>query len=507
MLLSCANNFDNAFMDPDARTCWDRYFIVKQPTDLQDAVQSTKDVVTFLEDHYPTVDADELQWHIQNTSRIVTPHATLSRAFVLPAVKVSPSSQLLRFTLVMAHQIADGMAARVWTAHFQELMNTPLAAIRASFPSLLDSLRTRLILPQEALYPCIQGNKARRRWFWAITLVLRHVTKPAPESFPLPLFRDATIPSALPEERPFADVLPYNSQPILNSKVLKAYIGIGPASKLYALCREADCSVGAGLFVLVAIVMMEFHALRHPDIPDAERKPFAGSFPINPRSLFYHPELPNSCMLAFSSGITLPFLSPSLPLEPRIRLLARSAQRQLSRYQKRPPAAVTNGLSPRERALRYWGPAGPARVLQLNYLDALARVDAKLPPERRLGINPGGPSLVPAMPSAATCCVSSVGRAETFLPPPPASSQDKDGLSATFAGSSAAIRPREEEFLVGIAGLPDGGITINVSYDSCAVDDGWADMWRRRIESLLDEVRVSGLKEKNASEVQERARL
>lgn len=85
--------------------------------------------------------------------------------------------------------------------------------------------------------------------------------------------------------------------------------------------------------------MMELYEKLEPDVKLADRKCFITGFPLNPRAFFGFSTDPDSMMLAFSDGISLPFLSSDLSATGRLRLLARQAQRQLSAYQKRPKAA------------------------------------------------------------------------------------------------------------------------------------------------------------------------
>ncbi|ROW16376.1 hypothetical protein VPNG_02702 [Cytospora leucostoma] len=75
------------------------------------------------------------------------------------------------------------------------------------------------------------------------------------------------------------------------------------------------CSIGAVLFVLVEIVMMENYEERAPDIQLHDRLLFVGSFPISPHPFFDHKAEVDSTMLAFSDGFVLPFLLSHLDLE------------------------------------------------------------------------------------------------------------------------------------------------------------------------------------------------
>lgn len=474
---TAARSFDASFMDPDARTQWNRYFVVTQPADEKAALLDTKDSVTFLEDHFDKIDFAQLHTHMQNCSRIIQPHLALSRHYIHPLTRCSPTTYTLRITHIIAHQISDGMTTTRWNAHLFRLLNYDSKDLRASIISLLSSFTDRLIPAQEDLYPPITGSQARQRWFWAITLVLRHVARPLPACFQNPLRRTAPLAPSLPPEPIFAPILSYDRPPTLNGGGLHTFIPPASASVLNRLCKAAHCSTGAGMFVLVALTMMDIHSIRSPSSPPL---PFIGSFPIDPRSSFGNPQ-PDSCMLAFSPGVVLPFLDPSLPTASRFKLLVRSAQRQLSQYQKRPQRAAF-----RTKAQQIM----TSRLLQLNYLNILLRVDAVLPPERRSGFIPGGPELAPPpLTSLATCGVSSIGKPNPELAPGTIRLDDETkAFAAEIAGGQVTIRPREGEFLVGVMGAHNGAISLQVSYDACAMDPVWVRKWGEHIVHLLDGV-------------------
>lgn len=186
-------------------------------------------------------------------------------------------------------------------------------------------------------------------------------------------------------------------------------------------------------------------------------------------------------MLAFSDGVVLPFLSSQLDLEGRIKLLVRSAQRQLSRYQKRQRNVDTN-------MLEYMGPRGAGRVIPMNYLDIIERANNKLPEHLRQNFHyqehlPKQPN-----PTLATCGVSSIGRNSSFLE---AGQYDldrplaDDELVADIRETWQNVRPRDGEFLVGIWGDNDS-IGAGVSYDACAIDPAWAAIWKEKVETILE---------------------
>jgi hypothetical protein len=476
------------YMNPDARRKGDRFFAIVRPTGLEHALSLAQDPLVFLSDHYPSVDPDKLYFHAQNVARAFDPQESLVKVMVLPPETSGRGCCSLRFLFVEAHQISDGLTNANWTGDFKQLLNTKSQDLESAIPSLVSTLHERLPPPQEDLYPPVSGPRARQRWFWAITLVLRHVQTPLPPAFQNPLRRPIPLKASAPDLRKFDRVLDYSRVPPLNAGTVVAHIGSNGTRRLHRLCREVGCSIGAGSFVLAGIVMMEIHEKRFPDIPLRERQAFIGSFPINPRPFFNHKARPDSLMLAFSDGVVLPFLPSHLDLDGRIRLLVRSAQRQLSRYQKRPRNDrhdVTADL------LEYMGPRGAGRVIPMTYLDVIERANTKLPDHLREVELPYQKALPKhANPTMATCGVSSVGRSDPATVPGqvdltrPLASED-DALIAEITGTRQNVRPREGEFLVGIWGS-DGSIGANVSYDSCAIDPAWAQVWKEKMETILD---------------------
>lgn len=481
-LLSTRATSTARLMDADAASKSDRFFVVQVPKDYDDAVRSAEEPIVFVDDHYSTVDPDELYYHAQNTARTFDADKSLARLMVLPLEGTGAGTYHLRFLFVLAHQISDGLTNRSWSIDLMRLLNKKTVELQESIPSLIATLRERLPTPQEDLYPRITGSRARQRWFWAITLVLRHVQKPLPAAFQNPL-RSQGEPtrSAVPQPKSFERFLDYTKTPPLNAGTIRALVGKEGTRRLHRACRQAGCSVGAGSFVLVGLVMMEIYEQRFPDIPLHERLPFIGSFPINPRPFFDHQAEEDSMMLAFSDGVVLPFLPSHLDLEGRIKLLVRSAQRQLSRYQKRPRNGDTN-------MLEYMGPRGAGRVIAMNYLDIVERANNKLPERLRQVFQyqeylPKHPN-----PTMATCGVSSIGRTSSALAPGQydlSRASTDDDIVVDIRETCQNVRPRDGEFLVGIWGNNDA-IGASVSYDACAIDREWTETWREKIVTILE---------------------
>lgn len=389
---------------------------------------------------------------------------------------------MLRFLLIGSHQIWDGLTSSVWLRDLVHLLNKPKTELLSHLTSLLDEepLRTRLPLPQEALYPPITGSLARRRWYWLLTRILRHVRSPLRAGFANPLRRRELLkPVSLSPT--YASVLDYNRTPPLNS--LPCFVGVSMSNtqRLHRLCREAKVSIGAGCFALCALVMMEMYETLEPNVPASQRKPFITGFPLNPRAFFNHHIEPDSLMLAFSDGIALPFLPASLDLNGRIRLLARQAHRQLASYQKRTRPAKA------KVELQYMSSRGAGRVLASQYISSVERADFLLPDHLRKGVNPQGSYPMRPNTTRQTCGVSSVGRRDAFIK---RGLYDLDDVNKEFAadyrGMHASVRPREGEFLVGIGGADDG-LWASVSIDASSMDSTLVQTWKIKLEHILNE--------------------
>jgi len=471
------------YMDQDTSSSRDRFFVIESPPDSDTALEVARDSLVFVGDYHDDMDQDDFHYHGQNAGRVLDEKHGLSKLLVLPFSHNSDSTKFLRFEAVMGHQITDGLSNANWIAHFIRLLNASTTSLLESIPNLIENMHTSLPVAQEDLYPPVSGNVARRRWFWLLTLVLRHVRKPYPAAFSNPLRRSKPRPKAIIPPLRYASVLNYNRPPPLNTATSTLRLSHASTQHLHRLCRSVSCSIGAGCFVVVAISMMNMHTLQNPSIPDSERAPFVGSFPLNPRSFFPKPSEPNSCMLAFSDGVVLPWLSPTLSLDGRIRLLLRTAHRQLSRYQKRRRVEDAD-------AKVYMSSRGAGRVVAMNYISAVERLEAKLPENLRTPGHKGPQGDLSVVPngSMATCGVSSVGKAHPRLQPGlfDLDGDSGDGLVVDLDDMKQNVRARDGEFLVGVSGS-DEKISINVSYDGNAIDEKLVKEWEKMMMGLLEE--------------------
>ncbi|KAI4737158.1 hypothetical protein E4T50_12342 [Aureobasidium sp. EXF-12298] len=464
-----------------------RFFMICPPEGSQDAIADATKALAFVE---PPVDEHGLAKfyrHAQNTGRVVNADEFLAKLFVFPIDDTADSKTSLKFLFVKGHQITDGLTNFTWLSHFVNLLNTPLAILEDAVNSLLPqkSIQSRLPLPQEDLYPRISGSIAKKRWFWLLTLVLRHVKKPMPAAFPNPLRRVTPLKEAMAMPPTYDSYLDYSVKPPLNTFTCMAKVPKSATQRLHKWCRDAGTSIGAGAFVLVAMVMMSLHEDLHPDEVPESRRPFIGSFPINPRPFFKHHEAPNSMMLAFSDGVVLPFLPSSLDLESRFKILVRQAHRQLGLYQKRAKAEELDSIA-------YMGSRGAGRVIAMNYVGAMERLRSKLPEELRHSLgnhSPQGDLIASQNGSMATCGVSSVGRSgwrQGEFDVDGELGEGEDAFVADYRSSKQNVRARDGEFLVGVWG-DDDGIAANVSYDGNAIDEDMIREWQNRMENLLVE--------------------
>jgi hypothetical protein len=392
-----------AVQDPDARET-EIYFVIDVPATKEDAVVEAEEYAVFLEDYYENIDPYDFWFHGQNVARVVDPEKSLAKFFVLPLERISVDRSRLRFVTIGSHQIWDGLTMHVFQRELVHFINKELDELESQLTRLVDiaDMNKRLPLPQEAFYPPITGSKARRRWFWIITCILLHVRKPLEAGFANPLRRHQPLPpvSLSPV---YGRVLDYSRTPPLNTRHVPIRIPLRNTQRLHRLCREAKASIGAGCFALSALSMMEMEELLHPNIPLSERKPFISGFPLDPRAFFNYRTDPDSLMLAFCDGISLPFLPSTLDLGGRIRLLTKQAHRQLAAFQKRKQPADS------EAKLEYMGTRGAGRMLANLYISGVSRIDAVLPESLRRGLEvqtayPPRPNM-----SVQTCGVSSVG--------------------------------------------------------------------------------------------------
>jgi hypothetical protein len=228
--------------------------------------------------------------------------------------------------------------------------------------------------------------------------------------------------------------------------------------------------------------MMFFEERRNPHLPAHERLPFVGSFPVNPRP-FFSDKLDASkvdgVMLAFSDGITLPFLPSNLDLAGRLRLLGTQAHRQLRQYQKR-PRSMEEGIQ--------LGAKGPTQLFPLLYLNTTELVERKERAERRRGWDIQGKYPARVRATLSTCGVSSVGSRGSVVRAGKYDTSrllsDRD-MVADFRNLSATVRARDGEFLVGVVGDHDC-LRFQVSYDGCAIDPDLANEWKDVIENILE---------------------
>jgi len=228
---------------------------------------------------------------------------------------------------------------------------------------------------------------------------------------------------------------------------------------------------------------------------DLTRLPFVAGFPVNPRPFFRDPKtVPiDSLMLAFSDGISLPFLPSSLPLAARFRVLARQAHRQLIVYQKRP-------RTPEQLKLLGVGPRSPSQLLPGNYLGMVERTEAMLPPHKRRHDGDGSEILglqgaYPARRSdtGQTCGVSSVGDRTRFLTQgmvdldavKEGENEERGVFNVDFRDVVAAVRVRDGEFLVGSAG-DDEGLHFTAMSDGNANDEEKVQEWMTVVREMFE---------------------
>jgi hypothetical protein len=462
-----------------------RFFLISPPESPEEAIKDATKSLSFVKQFLDESELAEFYRHAQNTGRVVKADDYLAKLFVFQVDNSNEAKRSLIFLFVKGHQITDGLTNYTWLSHFVKLMNDPIAKLENAVRDLSShtSIRTRLPLPQEDLYPRISGSRANKRWFWLLSLVLRHVKKPMLAAFPNPLRRKTALREAMAMPPTYKSYLDYDHKPPLNTLTCMARVPQSATERLHRWCREAGTSIGAGAFVLVAMVMMSLHEDLHPDEATEVRRPFIGSFPINPRPFFKHHEAPNSMMLAFSDGVVLPFLSQSLDLKTRFKVLVRQAHRQLALYQKRVKAEDADSILS-------MGSRGAGRVIAMNYIGATERLRAKLPEHLRDSLgnhSPQGELLAASNGSMATCGVSSVGRSAWRKGEFDVDGQigeGEDAFVADYRFSKQNVRARDGEFLVGVWG-DDEGIAANVSYDGNAIDERLVDEWRLRMENML----------------------
>jgi hypothetical protein len=463
-----------------------RSFVIGLQNNMDEVIEESSKEIVWVEDLYSEVDGLELHRHCLNVGRIIDPSKCLSRLHVLPLVELPNGNFTFRALIIMAHQISDGLTAYNWFNHFIRIFNQSSATVRRDIERFRhpEEIKKRLPPAQEDLYPPIKGNKAKQRWFWAIMRVLRHVRKTLPPTFVNPLRREQRLPEAKSLEPKFNKLFNYSEEkkPPMNSFNCSVACSEATSTRLMQLCRSIGVSIGAGGFALAGIAMMELHEASYPNILDSERAAFAASFPLNPRAFFGFNTPADSCMLAFSEGIVMPFLPSSLPIEGRFKLIARHANRELKMYQKRARAVVKSDFDPHSTG----------RILANGFLTMLDRVEGKLPHNRKMGWNPQGELPVKPFPYLATCGVSSVGSTAGYFQEGQhdfslVGKEGKDFV-AEFRNLNTGVRARENEFLIGSSSDHNGIVNFSVSYDGNAISEEATEIWAKKISTLLDEV-------------------
>lgn len=471
-----------------------RHFVVDLPNTAAEAIQDVERNMTWLEDHGfdSSLNDAHLHYHALNVSRIIQPSKCLSKLHILPLQPLPDGTLELRFLLVIAHQISDGLSAYNWFKHFITILNTPSTTISSQISAAIhkDQIRTRLPSAQEDLYPTVPGSRARQRWFWAIMRVLRHVQKTMPPTFKNPLIRHQRLDKAIPLPPTYASIFDYDgpARPPMSSAHLTAALSPTASAHLIALCRASNISIGSGCFALAGLAMMTLHAQRYPSNTSTSHPGFGASFPLNPRAFFTPPPEADSCMLAFSEGIVMPFLPASIPVAQRFKLVARHANSELRVYQKRARQSGEVGMFDKH---------SPARLLATGYLAGIERVDRMLPAERRAGVNPQGGLRPRVGEYGATCGVSSVGSLKGYFRKGEYDfgevGDGKRDFVANYQGLRMGVRARENEFLVGSSSDAEGIIGFGVSYDENAISREAAETWARTVEGLLEPEKATKL--------------
>lgn len=494
ILLASQSVFIDEIVPRSRNRRWvDKCFLYHCPRSLDEAVNEARNNVKFVEDDYPDVDVRQFFIHSINTNRVLDANLSLSRLHVLPFRRISRDSVRLHLITTFAHQIADGLTMFRWTSHIGRILNMPEAKIKAVLANLLHdperSVPPRLPPSQEALYPIRSPSLPRQRWHWLLTRILRHVRNPPPLGFQNPLRRRKPQLKAITPQTLYPKTLDYSVTPPLNAGQVTAYIHGSSFHKLRQLCRKAHISIGSGIFTLTGMVMMQLEESLHPFIPLQHRLPFIGSFPVNPRPFLSQQTTGNedNCMLAFSDGVTLPFLPTDLDFIGRFKLLGRLAHNQLRQYQKRP-----RSLSEEV----HLGSRSPSQLLPALYCGTLERQDSRYPEEQKAGVTVQGAYPVKPGGGLATCGVSSVGDVSTFFDPPNVDfetvklTEERD-LIADFKSVYGCVRPREGEFLIGAVGdTVKEEVKFDVAYDASVMDEGKVEEWKSVIEAVLDGIVV-----------------
>ncbi|KAK3061458.1 hypothetical protein LTS18_006243 [Coniosporium uncinatum] len=485
---------------------------------MDDAVRSAKETLGLVESFYKSVDPVDFYRHSQNTKRLIDPFKRVTQLLVLPLEHLQGERYLLRTLQTSGHMVVDGLTNYHWLSHFIKLLNTHETALLKAIDELRQPQAISSSLPpaQEDLYPSIPGSPARQRWFWAIIRILRHVRKPLPQSIPNPLRRPKRLPIAQAFPPTYPKIFDYSLShtPRLNTHRVHLTLSPSASARLMRLARSVNASIGAGCFTLIGLAMMALHEDQHPAIPPEDRLPYVAAFPLNPRAFFGYTSA-DSCMLAFSDGMALPFLPGSLPIDARFRVLARQADRQLKMYQKKKKKqnqkqdqkkqnqnqnqtqnqiAGEKGRKEEktdDAAVGWLHAQSPLRLLATNFLITMERVEAKLPEHLKSGgADPQGAYPANWSPYGATNLVSSVGLVKEWVAPGgyplDGDGDGDDGIAADFREVATGVRARENEFLVQSSG--DGEVLrFAASYDANAIDEEMVERWKRKMLDLLEE--------------------
>ncbi|PVH98131.1 hypothetical protein DM02DRAFT_596449 [Periconia macrospinosa] len=531
-----------------------REFVIDVPVfDAEDVVKKVESDIVWMDEWFKPDEINEGEFykHCMNVARVLDVTNSTFKVYALPARKVTNHPEAedgverydITFLIILAHQISDALSAHNWWRDFMKLLNTPEVTLKESLQKLLtvEEIESRLPPAQEDLYPTLSPSPTssasspsnntlslpRLRWYWAVLIILRSLRKPLPPSIPNPLYRRQRLegPIALPQKYPQLFDYSPSAAPPMSSHHISAQLSAEASARLVRLCRSIGVSIGAGCFALVGLAMMELHQENQLlELQEEEKKkflplPFTASFPLNPRPFFglSTPITPDSCMLAFSEGIVMPYLpsSTGLPIEARFKLVAKRANVELKTYQKRrlAPSASTSGTSSAPESSNsnigtIFDPHDPKRLLATGYLTVIERVLSRLPPSRRHNFPTPPPSPLKSTQTAtspppvvrATCGVSSFGSTSAFLRRGEYdlnihSGKEPRDFAADYRASKQGVRARDNEFLVGCLTDEEGRVVFGVSYDWSAIAEDEAERWKECIEGLLEVNEKAGERE------------
>jgi hypothetical protein len=475
-VLRCRHILLSARIVDRQRASVERWFVIDIANNRDTVLEEAEPSVTSLLDHDP-IDIYEFHYHALNTARMVDPEKTLSKLIILPLQNIASDNYHLRLVIVVAHVIADGVSLASWIKDLMDLINMSEDNLNGLFEQSLQHEVVEASLPpaQEDLYPPIAGSRAQQLWFWAIIRILRHIRKPLPDGLPNPLRRRNKRHAQLaPQFSKALDYSPANLPPN-NSGFCKPVLSLAASKRLTRLCQQAGTTIGAGIFALVGVAMMDMEERLRPGVPLEKRRPFITSFPINPRPLLKYEGSYDSCMVAFCGGIVFPFLPASLNFDGRFRLLTKVADRQMRVIQKRRKSSLG------------WHESNVIRMLATSYITNLEEAEDKsLRPYRR-GFNPQGSCTATTPFPAATCGVSSLGSIKWSTPPNSNDiARDKNDLFVELKNFTGGTRAREGGFMCTSASNEQGVIAYMISYDSSAIDDSLVEEWKTRIETILE---------------------